>query len=1293
MAADSKLIQRGMNAQDNDLALPAGTPIYALNAEFSRSGVAERRRGFESFWDGIPKGAIEDFQHNGKFHNLFSGQHLFTDTNGMMFTYDEVNNINGTPSNEWKSVPFDFPHNFKMLGSAFPNGSTKEVFSTIGRMVVLKTPGYAFDLDGLFSNWQGDFASSVAGAGVNCFTGTIANDAANAGTGGVTAGTETNARYRTPFDVATTSSGTYVSDDWSIRQVNASVTILAGSLTATGSVNGTGTAATFSGASWMAAVSADLFVADNSNQIRKITTPGGVVTTFAGSVTAGDVDGVGTSARFRNISGMCALSGFLYVAEGAGAHRIRKVDVTTGSVTIYAGSLTPTSGYVNATGTAARFNTPTGIETDGSGNFYIGDSGNSSIRKLTLGAVVTTLSGSPTSSPYETNMVGGAVATAILPGVVVRGVVTSSTVNGGSSKPYMSIECTAPNNSTDLGLVSVDPSDTSNQYVYHYGRCPNSLPTQTTGPTKLDSAGFNAYSKQNVRSADVNGGIVFTTSDKPRVMDVYNRLNYYDSVPRLRPLGIEAPEAPSVTVVTSGTLPFAASTTVAYRALAGLKLSDGRIVLGPASPRVIQSSAVAWSGSVTVYPAPGLPYDGMTFVQLYRTRSADIASDPGDQMFLCYETPLSYGSGVIISDIMSDSLLGAELSTNATQDGAAFTPLPPPTFCNEVASFNNSAVLANYNDRAFVRVQMLGVTGLVNGTSTITFTTTGPNPGVPCTSFRIWAAAAENANVHQFANVVSGSAGTNAVNTAKSIVRVINRCPDAQLFYAIYDESDPGAFYVYSWHPGRTAYATANIIVDSLATVSGVSNVQSAVTFSTNTTVNFVTTGQQPSIRQLNALAYSEQFDSDAWPAVQQQTLSASQEQILRLLPLAETLIAVKDSSIWRYDSSFTEQIYDPSVQCSWPDSFARLTNNWIGMFTRGFLSLGASSAKDIGHPIDRLTLPYAIKPTSQTTALVGQGTSIETRSLYLCSIGNAAVSANGWRSFAYNSDSSAWSEWVVDTLAGENTNGIGIPGNYQGAIVANLGAPLSGEPQSVMRQRDYRRATNSYDFDFADAGIAATAAALSGSVTVTATLTGSTLPFTTTAGNPIAATLAGGYLVCGTMTAIVQSAAFVGTAATFTLAASVTAIPSSALTFYMPISFGLLYAPVYAPANAAFGDVVVTTERVRGGSVTAYFFDRKDAAQALTVPFVLAPKAATNIGPYEPSAGKSRTNVMTENLIASGANAYLLHDVQRFATPSERATDQVLIVGIYERKAVAPLAIKSTRIEYDSMDKGKVKQ
>jgi sugar lactone lactonase YvrE len=117
----------------------------------------------------------------------------------------------------------------------------------------------------------------------------------------------------------------------------------------------------------------------------------GLTTTLAGNGSVGAADGAGAAASFNSPAGMAVdASGNVYVAD-QNNNTIRKI-TSAAVVTTFAGS--GVSGAVDATGTAASFNVPFGLAVDASGNVYVGDVGNNKIRKITPAGVVTTFAGS-----------------------------------------------------------------------------------------------------------------------------------------------------------------------------------------------------------------------------------------------------------------------------------------------------------------------------------------------------------------------------------------------------------------------------------------------------------------------------------------------------------------------------------------------------------------------------------------------------------------------------------------------------------------------------------------------------------------------------------------------------------------------------------------------------------------------------------------------------------------------------------------------------------------------------------
>ncbi|MEI6781111.1 MAG: cadherin-like beta sandwich domain-containing protein, partial [Verrucomicrobiota bacterium] len=265
----------------------------------------------------------------------------------------------------------------------------------------------------------GGYADAFFQLGTSTNAGVVVSTFAGSGTGGFADGTGAAAQFNAPNGVALDSAGnTYVADNSNnrIRKITPAgvVTTLAGSGTA-GFADGTGTAAQFNVPNGVAVDSAGtVYVADNNNnRIRKIT-PAGVVTTLAGTNISDFADGTGTAAHFRNPAGVAVDSaGSVYVGDSMN-NRIRKI-TSAGVVTTLAG--TNTGAFANGTGAAAQFNYPYGVAVDASGNVYVADAWNHCIRQVTPAGVVTTLAG--TNSPGFADGTGAAARFKSPAGVVV----------------------------------------------------------------------------------------------------------------------------------------------------------------------------------------------------------------------------------------------------------------------------------------------------------------------------------------------------------------------------------------------------------------------------------------------------------------------------------------------------------------------------------------------------------------------------------------------------------------------------------------------------------------------------------------------------------------------------------------------------------------------------------------------------------------------------------------------------------------------------------------------------------
>jgi hypothetical protein len=127
------------------------------------------------------------------------------------------------------------------------------------------------------------------------------------------------------------------------------------------------------------------------------------VDTIAGTGTDGFLNGRGDVAQFSAPDDIAiGPGGIFYVLERSGGNRVRTLRWTGGEplfpsnwdVNLLAGSTAGASGYVNASGSSARFDDPRGIAVGRDGTVYVADTYNNAIRQITPDGVVTTLAGS-----------------------------------------------------------------------------------------------------------------------------------------------------------------------------------------------------------------------------------------------------------------------------------------------------------------------------------------------------------------------------------------------------------------------------------------------------------------------------------------------------------------------------------------------------------------------------------------------------------------------------------------------------------------------------------------------------------------------------------------------------------------------------------------------------------------------------------------------------------------------------------------------------------------------------------
>ncbi|HZY37136.1 MAG TPA: NHL repeat-containing protein [Mucilaginibacter sp.] len=169
------------------------------------------------------------------------------------------------------------------------------------------------------------------------------------------------------------------------------VTTFAGTGSA-GAVDGTREQASFDDPTQIAIDGQGFFyVADKQNNAIRRISPQGEVNTIAGTGASGFSNTTG-AITFNFPNGVAVNSGgnYIYIADQFNNAIRLLTDQAIASTFVGGGG----AGFVNASDTAARFNNPAAVAVDSSGNIYVADVGNNVIRKVSSKGGVTTFAGS-----------------------------------------------------------------------------------------------------------------------------------------------------------------------------------------------------------------------------------------------------------------------------------------------------------------------------------------------------------------------------------------------------------------------------------------------------------------------------------------------------------------------------------------------------------------------------------------------------------------------------------------------------------------------------------------------------------------------------------------------------------------------------------------------------------------------------------------------------------------------------------------------------------------------------------
>ncbi|MDR1011513.1 MAG: hypothetical protein LBM04_10410 [Opitutaceae bacterium] len=141
-----------------------------------------------------------------------------------------------------------------------------------------------------------------------------------------------------------------------------------------------------------------IYIANTTQNTIDIIDPAGTATILAGDPggSGGWLDATGTAARFKSPAGLALRSGTAYVAD-TGNNVIRAIEIATGKVATLAGNANApaTAPAADGAGAAARLKSPAGLAIDDSGHLFVADTQSHTVRAITPDGAVTTIAGQP----------------------------------------------------------------------------------------------------------------------------------------------------------------------------------------------------------------------------------------------------------------------------------------------------------------------------------------------------------------------------------------------------------------------------------------------------------------------------------------------------------------------------------------------------------------------------------------------------------------------------------------------------------------------------------------------------------------------------------------------------------------------------------------------------------------------------------------------------------------------------------------------------------------------------------
>lgn len=392
-----------------------------------------------------------------------------------------------------------------------------------------------------------------------------------------------------------------------------------------------------------------------------------------------------------------------------------------------------------------------------------------------------------------------------------------------------------------------------------------------------------------------------------------------------------------------GTGFFAPDNQLAYRIVWGYRDANNNLILGaPSQRRVVTNPAGDESTADTVDIKSSIPA-GITenhFYQIYRSflsGSEDI--EPNEELGLVYEAnPTAdeiLGNEIAITDETPDALIGATIYTASSQEGLVNSNFQPP-LAKDLALFKGHLFGANTKGTHEITINLLGVGGSLG---------LQVDDSVTIAGVTYSAKEEENLGEAEFKIFTDGTPASNIADTAQSLVKVINKYSSNTSVYAYYMSglNDlPGEIRIVERDVGGFTFSVSS-------SRGGAWN------------PNLISAQSSTNDEAKNGLWYSKFQEPEAVPITNTLRVGNASSNILRIIPLRESLFIFTETGIYTLTgsdpSSFRIDLLDNTAKLLAPESAVTLQNQIYGLTDQGVVAVSDTGVELVSRPIESALL------------------------------------------------------------------------------------------------------------------------------------------------------------------------------------------------------------------------------------------------------------------------------------------------------------------------------------------------